>query len=139
MCFKGGREVKVKDFMRTKVEVANPDMSLEEALGKMRERSVKSLVVVDKEGEVQGIITDSDILLRGAEKGDPTKVKVSEVMTENPFCISPEEEVLAVISVMRERKFRRVPVVEGRKLVGIVSVSDLAPHVLMYLKKISTS
>jgi CBS domain-containing protein len=139
MYFKGGREVKVKDFMRTKVEVADPDMSLEEALGKMRERGVKSLVVVDKEGEVQGIITDSDILLRGAEKGDPTKVKVSEVMTENPFCISPEEEVLSVISVMRERKFRRVPVVEGGKLVGIVSVSDLAPHVLMYLKKISTS
>jgi len=131
--------VKVKDFMRTRVEVADPDMSLEEALGKMRERGVKSLVVVDKEGEVQGIITDSDILLRGAEKGDPTKVKVSEVMTENPFCISPEEEVLSVISVMRERKFRRVPVVEGGKLVGIVSVSDLAPHVLMYLKKISTS
>lgn len=131
--------MKVKDFMRTKVEVADPDMSLEEALGKMRERGVKSLVVVDKEGEVQGIITDSDILLRGAEKGDPTKVKVSEVMTENPFCISPEEEVLSVISVMRERKFRRVPVVEGGKLVGIVSVSDLAPHVLMYLKKISTS
>ncbi len=131
--------MKVKDFMRTKVEVANPDMNLEEALRKMRERNVRSLVVVDKEGEVRGIITDSDILLRGVERGDPTKVKVSEVMTENPFCISPEEEVLTVISVMRERKFRRVPVVEGRKLVGIVSVSDLAPYVLMYLKKISTS
>ncbi len=131
--------MKVKDFMRTKVEVANPDMNLEEALRKMRERNVRSLVVVDKEGEVRGIITDSDILLRGVERGDPTKVKVSEVMTENPFCISPEEEVLTVISVMRERKFIRVPVVEGRKLVGIVSVSDLAPYVLMYLKKISTS
>ncbi len=128
--------MKVKEFMNTRVHVADPEMSLEKALTKMRKNGVRCLIVVDGENRVIGIITDSDILLKGIQKGDLDKVKVSEIMSKDPLCVTPDMGVMDVISLLRKHKYRRAPVVEGDKLVGMVSVSDIAPHILLYMKRL---
>ena len=84
-------------------------------------------VLVTKGGELCGIVTDRDIAVRAVAQGkDPSSTTLGEIASGEVVSLSPDDSVDDAISTMRDRAIRRVPVVEGGKPVGVVSLGDLA-------------
>jgi CBS domain-containing protein len=129
--------MKVAEVMKKDVVTVEPNVTVDEASKIMRESGIRSLVVVD-DGRVVGVVTDSDVVLRGLNRGDPTVIKVGEIMTKDPIVISSSADILEVVSIMRAKRFRRLPVVDEGQLKGIVSITDLAPHMFLYFKKVTS-
>jgi CBS domain-containing protein len=92
----------------------------------MREGDFGSMPVVD-EGRLVGVLTDRDIVVRAvAERLDPAAVHVGEVASRDPVTVSPGDGLDAAMELMARHKVRRLPVVEGGRLVGVVSQADIA-------------
>jgi CBS domain-containing protein len=120
----------VKDIMTPQAEVASPDATVEEAASIMKTLDIGVLPVCDEEGLV-GIVTDRDLVVRVlAAKRDPKAVRIGEVMTPNIVYCFEDEDVMRAASLLGEHQIRRLPVLsrDDRKLVGIVSLGDLAVH-----------
>ena len=84
-------------------------------------------VIVTENGEMTGLVTDRDIIVRAiAEHRDPESTKVRDVATTGVETVSPDASVEDAIKIVREHNVRRVPVVQDGKPVGIVSIGDLA-------------
>jgi len=95
-----------------------------EAARWMQGRRVGAILVVDGDRLV-GIFTERDALFRVvAEKRDPARTLLSEVMTANPTTVSPKDSFPTALQIMHAGRFRHVPVVEDGKPVGIVSSRD---------------
>lgn len=111
----------------TKDPVTLPDTATAmEGARLMREKNIGD-VIVTCNGEVCGIITDRDIVVRGIAEGkNPAQIKLSELCSHEMATVSPMDSVDTAIQIMREKAVRRLPVIEGRKAVGIVSLGDLA-------------
>jgi CBS domain-containing protein len=122
--------MKVKSVMTTDVQACRPEDSLSVAALIMWNRDCGVVPVVDHEGRVAGVITDRDICMAAATNGRlASDIRVGETISGAVYFVAPEESVQNAIDLMRERKVRRVPVVDGEgKLVGILSVGDIARH-----------
>src|SRR5690606_36883834 len=82
-------------------------------------------VVVQDKGSVVGIVTDRDLTVRVVGQGrDPKTTLLSEVMTTPVVTLSPSDSQSDAIRLMQERNVRRIPLVEGERLVGIVTLDD---------------
>ena len=93
----------------------------------MRERNIGSIPVQDAQGRLRGMLTDRDIVLRCVAAGrDPGAMDVEEIMTTGAVTAAPGEDVTAALSRMKTEQVRRLPVVEGEKLVGMLSLADVA-------------
>ncbi|WP_161954062.1 CBS domain-containing protein [Candidatus Methylomirabilis limnetica] len=125
--------MKVRDGMVTKLVTASPRETAAEVARKMRDYKV-GCVLVSNEGKLLGLITDREIALRCvAEARNPQTTRVEEIMTRNPFTITPDFEMAEAARLFGQRKVRRFPVVEdGQKLLGILSVADVAPDFKAY-------
>ncbi len=117
--------MKLKEIMNSDVIQASPDEAIAEAAKRMRERSVGCLVVT-RSGSVKGIITDRDLLACLAAGHDPVRCALSAHMHRPVFVLRPEEDHTTAAAVLRRRRVKRLPVAENGRLVGIVSLSDLA-------------
>ena len=86
-------------------------------------------VPVLKNGQLVGIFTERDLMSRVVSAGkDPAKVRVVEVMTEDPLTIDPNESLETCLTLMRRHNFRHLPVCHERELKGIVSLRDILLH-----------
>jgi len=102
-----------------------PDASVFECVRLMTAKRIGALVVLDRE-KLTGIFTERDALNKVlAANLDPASVKVSEVMTKDPFCVSPTTTVASAMDVITQRRFRHLPVVEGTRLLAVISSGDL--------------
>ncbi len=110
--------------MSAPVATALPDETVAEAATRMRDRKVGSVVVVDGERPI-GILTERDLVRWGAAGVDPGASKVAEWMTADPDCVAPDLGVQEAYDSLRAHGYRHIPVVEGDRLVGIVSIRDL--------------
>ncbi len=108
----------VKDVMVREVAYAEIPGNRDDVLKTLQDRKVSGLPVV-KKGEVAGIITRSD-LLRNREE-DQTAL----IMTRDPVVISPDKSIVEASGLLLQHKIRRLPVVEEKKLVGIITVADI--------------
>jgi CBS domain-containing protein len=117
--------MKLKDIMIRQVIQVSPEESIAEAGKRMREKSVGCLVAT-LDGAVKGIITDRDLLACLAESHDPYRCPVSVHMRRPVFVLRPEEDHVTAARVLRRRKIKRLPVTENGRLLGILSLSDLA-------------
>jgi len=121
----GGAKVRtVADVMSHPPVTATPSETIAEATGRMREHRVGSVVVVDGERAI-GILTERDLVRFAASGADTSATKVSEWMTEDPDCVAPDIEVTEAWKSLAEHGYRHIPVVDGQRLVGIVSMRDL--------------
>lgn len=103
----------------------SPMTPVSTAAREMTDRHIGAVLVVD-EGVLQGIFTERDALTRVlALSRDPDATMIAEVMTRDPDTIGPDETVAYALSIMNERGYRHLPVIEGERLIGIVSIRDL--------------
>jgi CBS domain-containing protein len=116
----------VKDVMTAGPVVLGKDAPLMEAARLMRDKGIGDVIVVEGES-AEGIVTDRDLVIRGvAEGADPSTTRLGQIISSELVAVAPDDPVERAIKLMRERAVRRLPVVEGGKPVGIVSIGDLA-------------
>jgi len=103
----------------------SPDMKVTEVAMKMADAKIGAVVILDSE-KLLGIFTERDLLNRVVSMGkDPKTVKVSEVMTTNVCVCTAEDSYEYCLAQMKQIGCRHMPVVEGDKLLGILSIRDL--------------
>lgn len=116
---------KIRDIMTENVESCTLLDNVYEVAVKMKELNVGAIPIVDQD-KLVGMITDRDIVLRCVAEKHPASSKVEDIMSNNLITISPDASSREAAKLMAEHQIRRVPVVENRKLVGIVSLGDFA-------------
>jgi CBS domain-containing protein len=117
---------KVRDAMTPEPRVADPSLSLAEAARLMKSEDIGSLPVV-QEGELVAVLTDRDIVIRAvAESADPSVTMVGDIASRRPVTIEPDEDLDEALAQMARAQVRRLPVVEGGRLVGVLSQADIA-------------
>lgn len=94
----------------------------------MRDNDIGDVIVLgDTDGRVSGIVTDRDLVVRVmAEERNPEQTTIGAICTGELIAIAPDDSVDTAVALMRERAIRRLPVCEGGKVVGVVSIGDLA-------------
>lgn len=93
----------------------------------MREKDVGDVIVVDDQGSLCGIVTDRDIVVRAvADDCNPNQVRLGDICSHDLTTVDASVSVKDAVKLMRERTLRRLPVVESGRLVGIISLGDLA-------------
>ncbi|MEM3103514.1 MAG: CBS domain-containing protein, partial [Candidatus Nitrosocaldus sp.] len=108
------------------VDVVEKGLNVFYAANVMKERARGSLVVVD-DGKPVGIVTERDIVRRVVAEGrSPSATKVGDIMSAPLISVGPEATVAAAVRVMYENGIRRLPVVENDRVVGMLTVTDLA-------------
>ena len=117
----------VREIMNTSVVSVDPDESAAQAARLLSRCNIGSVPVCTPDGKLRGIVTDRDIVLRCvASESDPTVTPVRDIMTRNVISATPTENSDVVARLMSQGQIRRIPVVDGGRLVGIVSLGDLA-------------
>lgn len=116
----------VKEIMSQDVTYCMPDDSLIKAAEMMKKKNVGAIPVCQDNQELIGMVTDRDLVIRGYAQDKPGTTKIKEVMTDHLVTAEPATDVQAASSIMAEHQIRRLPVVENKKLVGIVALGDLS-------------
>ncbi len=116
----------IAQLIQRPVQWLPPDATCSEAARMMRDENIGS-VVVARNKQPLGMVTDRDLALRVvAEGGDPEKLLLSDVMTDEPIFIGDDRSVDQAVAAMRDLAIRRVPVVDADgRLSGIVSMDDV--------------
>ncbi len=119
--------LEVRELMTADVVSITPEESAALAARLLARHNLGSLPVCDREQMVRGIVTDRDIVVRCvASEKDPAGQQVKEIMTTRVECVSPQDPVKRAAHIMAGSQIRRLPVVEQGKLVGMISLGDIA-------------
>jgi CBS domain-containing protein len=119
----------IGDLMTRDVLTVAPEDTLGEAAAKMTERGVGAVVVSDF-GRMIGILSERDIMRAVADRIHSSEARVREWMTADPITATPDTSIEEAGRTMLEHGFRHLPVVEGDRAIGIVSIRDIADHQL---------
>lgn len=113
----------------TEVFQIDPDATVYEAIAAMVEHGVGALLVTH-DGIIDGIVTERDYLAKVALQGRASRTtKVSEIMSANPICVDPEQEVGEAMAVMSEARIRHLPLMKDGKLAGMISIGDCVKQI----------
>jgi CBS domain-containing protein len=117
----------IKEIMTRNPEVVSPEVTLKEAAKKMHDHDTGYLPVCLKD-RIVGVITDRDIVVNAIAKDhDPMTTRVSEAMTPSVFYCFEDDGVEKAVDLMKEKKVRRVMILnQSKRLVGVISLGDLA-------------
>ena len=117
----------VKDLMNPSVVTIEPTSSAALAARLISRHNVGALPVCSGDGRLRGVVTDRDIVLRCvAAEEDPAQTMVRDIMTRNCATVAPGADCREATRLMAVQQVRRLPVVEEGKLVGMISLADLA-------------
>lgn len=121
--------MKIKDIMNSEPETISPSTTVKDAAAMMAKDGVGFLLVGEGD-RLKGTITDRDIVVRAVCKGvDVAKTTIGDILMEKILYCREDQDVEDVARNMSEQKVRRMPVVNSEKrLVGVVSIGDLAQH-----------
>jgi len=118
-------DIPVKEIMTRDVCTAEKDETLLSATKKMLEFGVGSIVVIESKKPI-GIVTERDIIEKVVVKNKiPKKIKLKEIMTRPVITIKPTTSLKEAVNIMLKKGIRRLPVVDGDRLVGIVTDTDI--------------
>lgn len=119
--------MQVRDFMNPSVVSITPGESAALAARLLSRHNLGSLPVCGEDGSLRGIVTDRDIVLRCvAAEEDPAQTQIKDIMTRNCTVVSPDDDAREATRLMARQQVRRLPVLESGKVVGMVSLGDLA-------------
>ncbi len=139
-----------KDIMKTKVITFTPETSVKEAAKKLIENKISGAPVVNKKGKVIGIVTDTDLIMQDAKIHFPTYLhlldgfiylgsikkfeknlkkaigaKVKDVMSKEIISVTKDQSIEDVATLLVDKQIDRVPVMEGDRLLGIITKADI--------------
>lgn len=137
--------MKVKEIMTTNIKSAKADTPVRDIVEVMCFNKISGLPVVDDDNNVVGVVSEKDVLKKmfpdisdvAKEEGTPDfekmekdysdalMLKTGDLMTKLVASANPDMPIMKAVSIMCVQKIRRIPVVEGRKLVGIISLGDV--------------
>jgi CBS domain-containing protein len=120
--------------MTTAREIMTPDTTcigenddLLTAARRMAELDIGSMPICGTDNRLKGMLTDRDIVVKALAQGhDPAKMTAGELAQGKPVTIGADDDVAEVLRTMAQHKVRRLPVIDGHDLVGIVAVADVA-------------
>lgn len=116
-----------REIMTPGAECVGENETLEVAARKMKDLNVGALPICGEDNRLKGVVTDRDIVVKClAEGGDPRTVKAGSLGEGKPVTIGADDTVEEAIKTMEEHKVRRLPVIDGHDLVGMVSQADIA-------------
>lgn len=119
----------VREIMTGGPECAATSDTLVEAARKLRDLDVGSLPICGEDGRLAGMLTDRDIVIRClAEDGDPSVTTAGDLAEGKPVTIGADDSIDEAGQTMSAHAVRRLPVIDGHELVGIVSQADLAKN-----------
>ena len=117
----------VREIMTTGVECANVGETLVEAARKMRDLDVGALPICGEDNRLKGMITDRDIVIKCfAEGGDPRTAKAGDFGQGKPVTVGADDSIEDAIKTIQDHQVRRLPVIDGHDLVGILTQADIA-------------
>jgi CBS domain-containing protein len=115
----------IRDVMTSDPQTVPADATLQDAAREMK--GDIGAVLVEDNGNLAGILTDRDIVVRAIAEGrDPSSTKVGDVATRDVKTLTPDSSIEDAIRIVREHNVRRIPVIEDGRPAGIVSIGDLA-------------
>jgi CBS domain-containing protein len=118
--------MEVEDIMVQKVITIDPNASVKEAARLMNKHEIGSLIVVGQ-GQVMGIMTERDLLKKVVEVGkNPGKTKVNEIMSKRLVVGSSHMEIPDAVRLMLQKKIKKLPIVTEGKIIGLVTLTDIA-------------
>ncbi|MDQ4036758.1 MAG: CBS domain-containing protein [Actinomycetota bacterium] len=116
-----------RDIMSGGTECVGENETLVDAARKMRDLDVGALPICGEDNRLKGMVTDRDIVVQCiADGGDPRSMKASELAQGKPVTIGADDSVEEALRTMSQHKVRRLPVIDGHDLVGMVSQADIA-------------
>ncbi len=119
-----------RDVMTSGAECVNEDESILDAAAKMSRLDVGSLPICGNDDRLKGMLTDRDIVVKVLAEGkDPASTKAGDLGEGKPVTIGADDSVGDALRTMKEHAVRRLPVIDGHELIGIVSQGDLAQNV----------
>jgi CBS domain-containing protein len=118
-----------RDIMHLGAECIGENETLAAAAQKMRDLHVGALPICGQDNRLHGIITDRDIVVHCVAAGqDPVTMTAGQLARSTPIWVDVNADASEVLNTMTEHDIRRVPVLEGHQLVGMISEADLATH-----------
>ncbi len=127
----------VRDSLQKAPVTVPPECTLEEAAGLMGHHGVGALLVVSG-GQLVGIVTDRDIAVRGVGTGQSLRAHINTVMTEHPTVVQGSADLLEALQLLRDSGVRRIPVLEGDEIAGIITFDDLLVRLVLELSAVTT-
>lgn len=115
----------IRDVMTPSPRTVSPDDTIQSAARIMRDLDTGVVPVVES-GRLAGLVTDRDIVVRSVAEGGQLNGIVRDIFSNNAISASPDMSTREAAELMSEHQVRRLPVVENERLVGIVSIGDLA-------------
>jgi CBS domain-containing protein len=116
----------IKDVMTRDVRACESNAPVIDAAKLMAKEDVGPVPVVE-DGRLTGIVTDRDLVVRVLAEGrDPTSTRVGEIASRDLVTVSPDEDLDEALKLLAQHQVRRLPVVDGDRLVGIVAQADIA-------------
>jgi len=121
-----------RDIMQTEIATILPEHTVQDAAALMRHHGVRSLIVEkEHDDDAYGLITYADIVTKVLAYGfDPADIRVDEIMTKPLIGVNPTLKVELVARLFANHKIGHAPVMEGARIVGIVSMTDLVVEVV---------
>ncbi len=134
--------LKVEDVMVREVITVDENSSVKEAADIMNQYEISSLIAVRK-GKAIGIITERDLLRRViVEAKNAKKIKVSEVMSSPLEVVAPATDLEEALRLMFQKKIKKLPVVDQNRLIGLISLTDIArcqPALIKIMKEFASA
>jgi CBS domain-containing protein len=116
----------IRDVMTSDPTTFPEEATAVDAARSMRDDDIGDVLVV-RDGELVAVVTDRDIAVRVvAEDRSPAETTLGEVASKELATVSPDDSIADAVRIMRELALRRIPVVEGKRPIGVVSIGDLA-------------
>jgi len=118
---------RVEDVMTSDPITLDQNASLRQAAELMRDQDIGDVLVVDQAGDLCGIVTDRDLVVRGLAEGlDADETELDDICDHEVFSVTSGDAVAKAVNLMEEHAIRRLPVMDDGDLVGIVTIGDLA-------------
>ncbi|MDI3331866.1 MAG: CBS domain-containing protein [Micrococcus sp.] len=116
-----------REVMTPGAECVGENETLEEAARKMKDLDVGQLPICGEDNRLKGVVTDRDIVVKCPAAGkDPRQTRAGELAEGKPVTIGADDTLEEAVQTMKEHQIRRLPVIDGHDLVGMVSQADIA-------------
>ena len=118
-----------QEIMTSDTRCVGENQNLVEAARMLRDLNVGALPICGEDNRLKGMVTDRDIVIKCiAEGGDPQQTTAGALAAGKPVTVGADDDIEVALHTMAQHKVRRLPVIDGHDLVGIISQADIARH-----------